>query len=127
MSEENKYHHQFVCDKCGFKMEIESPEKDIKKINQEEEGVPLKCLKPRCGGILRGKTLTPDEVRLDGLRRANAQASAEAFKMASIYKEGNEPKMVLVDDPDGKKGAERVPESVITSLESKAREALNNL
>jgi hypothetical protein len=110
-----------------MKMDIESPEKDIKKVNQEDEGVPLKCLKKTCGGILRGKTLTLDEVRLDGLRRANAQASAEALKMASIYKEGNAPKMVLVDDPDGKRGAERVPESVLNSLEEKANQALEGL
>lgn len=121
------YTHQYLCDKCGFKMEIQSSQKDGTKINQIDEGVPFNCLKPKCFGEMRLKVLSPDEQRLDALRKANAMASAEAMKMAGIYKEGNEPKMVLVDDPDGKRGAERVPESVVKSLEDKANQALQGL
>jgi hypothetical protein len=127
MVEVIKYHHEYQCDKCGFKMEIESIEKDIKNINQEAEGIPSKCFRPKCGGNINPRIISKEQARLEGLRKANAEASAEAYKLASMAEQANPNPMVAVSDPDGRKSPEQIPQKTLDSLESKVTPLLTNL
>lgn len=121
------YTHQFICDTCKFLIEIQSPEKDIKNINQESEGIPSKCFRPKCGGNINPRIISKEQARLEGLRKANAEASAEAYKLASMAEQANPNPMVAVSDPDGRKSPEQIPQKTLDSLESKITPLLTNL
>ena len=122
-----KYTHQFQCDICKFLIEIQSTEPDIKNVNQEAEGIPTKCFRPKCGGNINPRIISKEQARLEGLRKANAEASAQAYKMASMAEQANPNLMVEVSDPDGRKSPEQIPQKTLESLESKITPLLTNL
>jgi hypothetical protein len=134
MSEEIKkeYYHEFECCKCKLKFSFSSEESDINKFSKLMDGI--KC--PKCGDVwgVGGAEIihvmnVPTTVASRKSRgKENLDRSREAHAQAARYRqEVGSPEMVDVSRrssmgaPSRYGGAvEKVPKSVIESLEKQA-------